>query len=152
MKKLLLFILLVLFFVGCGRSSIPLNKGALQQRNVYDVNEILGSEYAKQNIKGFDRVRLEFGSNDQNKTIKKANIKVQKYVTTSSVEFIKDACTEAFIEIIRKYVKSAIKHKADVVNISSNWRGNKELLKDKFVCMSGPKTIGIMLTADFAEK
>ncbi|MBR2157536.1 MAG: hypothetical protein IJ923_05925, partial [Campylobacter sp.] len=60
--------------------------------------------------------------------------------------------TEAFVAIIQRYINESIKRNVDIVNISSNWRGNKESLSDEFVCMSSKGSVGIMMSADFAEK
>lgn len=155
MKKFIFFAVVAIFIVGCGsgRSSIPLNKNAFNQRNVYSIEEALNSPYAKANLKDFDRARLEFATNSQNKTIVREKVNVQKYVTASvDGELIKDCCIEAFVAIINRYVKESVKRNVDIVNISSNWRGNKEALSDEFVCMSSRSGVGVMMSADFAEK
>lgn len=155
MRKVLLCLAVVLFISGCStaRKSIPLNKGAFKQVNLFDINEMLNSQYAKSQIKDLDKVRLEFGSNEQNKRVIKSGVKVQRYATASfDGELIKDACEEAFVAIIGRYVKEAVKRNADIVNIASNWRGNTEYLKDKFVCMSSDVSVGVMMKADIAQK
>lgn len=104
-------------------------------------------------MKDFDRARLEFATNSQNKTIVREKVNVQKYVTASvDGELIKDCCIEAFVAIINRYVKESVKRNVDIVNISSNWRGNKEALSEEFVCMSSRSGVGVMMSADFAEK
>lgn len=155
MRKFAVFALVVLFIAGCGsRSTIPLNKGFYSQRNVFSVDDILGLSKEQGESKIFDGVRFEFGSNDQNKTIKKQGVRVQKYVMMSPGESmaIKDACAEAFRAIVVKYINVGTKHKADIVNISSSWRGEVEALKDEVVCMSSISGIGIMMSADLAQK
>ncbi|MGG7048503.1 MULTISPECIES: hypothetical protein [unclassified Campylobacter] len=155
MKKFIVFCIFGLVLVGCGagRSSIPLNKGAFTQKNEYSITEFLNSEYAKKNIKNLDKVGLEFGSNEQNKTIIRADVKVQKYVTAYGTENIKEACAEALVAIIDRYVREAVKRNGDVVNISSNWRGVVEPLNDdKYICMSSKSSVGIMIKADIAQK
>ena len=159
MKKIVVLAVFVIFVVGCGsgRSSIPLNKNAFTQRNVFSISETLNLPYAKANLKNLDKVRLEFATNSQNKNIIRSDVKVQKYVTTAVTrsqggEKIVDVCTEAFVAIIQRYINESIKRNVDIVNISSNWRGNKESLSDEFVCMSSKGSVGIMMSADFAEK
>ncbi|MBR7046948.1 MAG: hypothetical protein IKI43_01070 [Campylobacter sp.] len=159
MKKIVVLAIFAIFVVGCGvnRSSIPLNKNAFTQRNVFSISETLNLPYAKANLKNLDKARLEFATNSQNKNIIRSDVKVQKYVTTAATrsqggENIVDVCTEAFVAIIQRYINESIKRNVDIVNISSNWRGNKESLSDEFVCMSSKGSVGIMMSADFAEK
>lgn len=159
MKKIVVLAVFAIFVVGCGsgRSSIPLNKNAFTQRNVFSISETLNLPYAKANLKNLDKVRLEFATNSQNKKIIRTDVKVQKYVTADVAagregEQIIDVCTEAFVAIIQRYINESIKRNVDIVNISSNWRGNKESLSDEFVCMSSKGSVGVMMSADFAEK
>ncbi|MGF7404788.1 hypothetical protein [Campylobacter concisus] len=152
MKRIFLFVILVIFASGCssGRHSIPLNKGAYKQTNIYSISEALNLEAAKKELEGFENVRLEFGSNDQNKSVIKANVKVQRFITDSGD--IKGYCQEAFVAVMKRYMIAAKKQNADVANIVSFWRADAKYLKDEFVCMSSRNSVGVVMRADLVQK